>query len=196
MEDFMQRVVLCAAIASAWVAEGAIAPSHIRLQPPARERGVAPASPVEGPKNVRWHGRHGRARMQTGRDGPVTRDATVLLWYGGWQTFFRRAATGVKPLNQIGFDLTAFSRDIGTCALLAGTWIAVALATGVLSDERYDRGRVVLTWAIAAPLAQLAKLALYGGTLGYFRPDDAITDIVCTLGLQIGLRFLEEENLV
>ena len=134
--------------------------------------------------------------MQTGRDGPVTRDATVLLWYGGWQTFFRRAATGVKPLNQIGFDLTAFSRDIGTCALLAGTWIAVALATGVLSDERYDRGRVVLTWAIAAPLAQLAKLALYGGTLGYFRPDDAITDIVCTLGLQLGLRYAEENNLL
>ena len=77
MEDFMQRVVLCAAIASAWVAEGAIAPSHIRLQPPFLERGVAPASPVEGPKSVRWHGRHGRARMQTGRDGPVTRDDAV-----------------------------------------------------------------------------------------------------------------------
>ena len=40
----MQRVVLCAAIASAWVAEGAIAPSHIRLQPPARERGATGAA--------------------------------------------------------------------------------------------------------------------------------------------------------
>ena len=122
------------------------------------------------------------------------RDSILLLCYCGLEDLIRDASTGVK--ETVGFDLVQLNVELSAAFLVAFLWVGVALLTGVLGDFRYDRPRVVLTWAIAAPLAQLAKVALYGGTLGYFRPDDAITDIVCTLGLQLGLRYAEENNLL
>ena len=180
------------AIASA-KAEGAIAPSHIRLQPPARSGAWLPPA-LKAQRT--FAGTTPRSRPHADRPrraGDGRRDGAALVRQ--LADLLRRAATGVKPLNQIGFDLTAFSATLLRAA--AGGHVDRRRARDGRPQRRALRPRPRrATWAIAAPLAQLAKLALYGGTLGYFRPDDAITDIVCTLGLQLGLGFLEEENLV
>ena len=115
----------------------------------------------------------------------------VLLWYYGWATFFRAAATGLKSLDRIGFDVDAFTAALGGGSALAFTWLVAGLATRVFEREyRYSRLRVVLTWLIGAPAAQLLKTALYGG----FRPDAALTDVLMTLVLMLLLRMGEERG--
>ncbi len=123
----------------------------------------------------------------------VIPDATVLVWYYGWAWFFRLAATGVRPVATWGLDLPALTAGLGGGAVLASTWVGAAVLTGVLGDEhRYDRGRVGLTWLLAAPAAQLAKAGLYGG----FRWDNAATDVIMTLFLMLALREAEQRGLL
>mmetsp|Transcript_24822 Transcript_24822/g.54207 ORF Transcript_24822/g.54207 Transcript_24822/m.54207 type:complete len:129 (-) Transcript_24822:666-1052(-) len=115
----------------------------------------------------------------------------LLRRYWGWATLFRSAATGLKPT--FGIDLAVLAAQFGGGASLAFTWVLAGLLTGVFSREtRYDRPRVVLTWLLAAPSAQLLKEALYGG----FRWDDALTDVLMTLVLMLGLRLFEEEGIL
>lgn len=118
-------------------------------------------------------------------------DMIVLLWYNGWATFFRAAATGLKSLDRIGFDADAFTAALGGGSALAFTWLVAGLATRVFEREyRYSRPRVMLTWLIGAPAAQLLKTALYGG----FRPDAALTDVLMTLVLMLLVRVGEERG--
>jgi hypothetical protein len=124
-------------------------------------------------------------------DVNVEPDLVVLLWYFGWATFFRSAATGMKPWDRIGFDAKAFVAACGGGSSLVATWLLVGLVTGIFTRElRYQRPRVVFTWIIAAPAAQLLKTSLYGG----FRWDNAIVDMAMTLVLMLGLRWGEERG--
>lgn len=147
-------------------------------------------------------------------------DAIVLLWYSGWATLLRAAATGVKPLNQLGFDYPALYASgtrhmhcvrcvrcveiacaawtacaacpaarhashthlrpyTAACAVgggfaLAATWVACTLITGLaLRQQRYDSSRLVATWALAAPAAQVFHFV---GIRGW---DAACVQIVC-----------------
>ena len=94
-------------------------------------------------------------------------DTIVLLWYSGWATLIRAAATGMKPLNQLGFDYPALYASVGGGLALAATWVGCSVLTGLASQpQRYDQSRLIATWALAAPSAQLLKTMLYGDLPG------------------------------
>ena len=84
---------------------------------------------------------------------------------------------------------------------VAGSWVLAALATGVLGDERYDRGKLLLTWAAAAPVAALLRLFFFDDPLwlehaAVGAPASVVTDAVATLLLQNALRIAEEQGYV
>lgn len=118
------------------------------------------------------------------------RDGILLLAYSGTATFVRTAATGVKGLDRLGFDVPALSTSLALAWALSVTWVGAALLTGVLDAERYDRGRLLLTWGLAAPAAALLRVA-FGDSV-----DFAPADAVATLVLMGGLRAAEEEGML
>ena len=61
----------------------------------------------------------------------------------------------------LGFDLAQLNAAMGGSLLVAGAWVLAASLTGVVGDERYERGRVLLTWLLAAPVAGLLRVVLY-----------------------------------
>jgi len=129
----------------------------------------------------------------------------VLLWYYGCINLVRDCAyrfqiSGLpfKKLNELGWDFPALSQALGGAAALAWTWVLAGLLTGVFDVEsRYRPARVGLTWLLAAPSAQGIKyLAGWNSGDGSFKTGDALTDVIMTLALMVGLRLAEEEGLL
>ena len=81
----------------------------------------------------------------------------------------------MKP--QLGFDIAQLNAEMACAFLVAALWVAAALATGVFAEEhRYDQGRVLLTWALAAPIAAGLRVAIFAGAL---LPEIRIDHKVC-----------------
>ena len=121
------------------------------------------------------------------------RDGILLLCYCGVEDLSRASATGLKP--QIGFDLLQLNAELSCAFLVAFAWVSIAILTGVLGERRYDRGRVVLTWLVAAPAAAALRVGAYSGFLCGM-PEYAAFDAAATLALQLGLRIAEERGYV
>ena len=123
------------------------------------------------------------------------RDGIIILWGSGWQTLVRAAATGIKRVDELGFDVPALTSSLGGAAIAATAWVLAACATGVLgTTHRYSANRVLLTWMLAAPPAALLRALLYGG--GVLDPLTASTDALLMLVLMVGLRRAEESGIV
>ena len=128
------------------------------------------------------------------RDPAWQRDSILLLAYCGVEDLARNAATGVKVMP--GFDLLELNSELAASFIVAGAWLLAAFLTGVLNDEhRYSTKRVFATWALAAPLAGAARVAIFSGFL-VGTPNFVLTDVFATLALQIGLRLAEEQGYV
>lgn len=125
---------------------------------------------------------------------PWQRDGIVLLCYVGVEDLLRVSATGVK--QTLGFDLAQLNADLGGAVLVASLWVAAAMATGVVGEQRYAYGRVFVTWLLAAPTAALLRFLLISGEFPFSSPEYLVTDVVATLALQLGLRLAEEQGLV
>ena len=121
------------------------------------------------------------------------RDSILLLCYCGLEDLIRDASTGVK--ETVGFDLVQLNVELSAAFLVAFLWVGVALLTGVLGDFRYDRPRVVLTWALAAPLSAALRIAVFSGFV-VGQPEGAVVDALAVLALQLGLRLAEEQGYV
>lgn len=135
--------------------------------------------------------RHRSAAMSYDlRDPAWQRDGILLLAYSGTATFVRTAATGVKRIDELGFDVPALSTSLALAWALSATWLLAALGTGVLGEERYDKSRLLLTWGLAAPAAAVLREALGASH------ELAYTDGVATLVLMAGVRWAEEEGVV
>ena len=132
------------------------------------------------------------------RDPAWQRDSILLLAYCGLEDLSRDAATGVK--ETIGLDFLQLNTELACALLVAFSWVGVAILTGVLGEQRYDRKRVLLTWLAAAPLAAVMRVIAFDGYVGsgagVGRPEFAAFDAAATLGLQLFLRYAEEEGFV
>ena len=154
------------------------------------------------PASVLLHGvRHAPPAMvdYDGREDPAwQRDSILLLAYCGLEDLSRDAATGVK--ETIGFDFLQLNTELSCALLVAFSWVCVAILTGVLGERRYDTGRVLLTWLLAAPCAAVVRVIAFEGYVGsgagVGRPEFAAFDAAATLGLQLLLRFAEIEGYV
>ena len=144
--------------------------------------------------------RHSGATMQYGRDPAWQRDSILLLAYCGVIDLIRAASTGVKA--DLGFDFLQLNAQIACAVIVAFTWVGVALRTGVLGERRYERARVLLTWALAAPAAAALRLWIFDGALdpqwldkaAVGSPASVLTDAVATLLIQNAIRLAEEQG--
>ena len=128
-----------------------------------------------------------------GRDPAWQRDSILVLAYAGLEDLLRDGATGLKA--KLGFDLLQLNAELSCAFLLAFSWVGVALLTGVLGEERYDRRRVVLTWLLCAPAAALLRVIVYSDFI-CGAPEFAAFDAAATLALMLGIRYAEEEGYV
>ena len=71
--------------------------------------------------------------------------------------------------------------------------MALAGVTGVLGDERYNQQRVVITWAMAAPLAAFFRLEIFAG-FPLTNLTFILTDAASTLVLMLALRIAEKRG--
>lgn len=139
-------------------------------------------------------GRRSIPAMSDYRPDPAwQRDSILLMCYCGLENLVRASQTGIKAVP--GIDLLQLNIELACALLVAGCWLLAALPTGVLGDARYDRGRVFLTWGLAAaPAMALRWLAFQGNFVA--TPAAICTDAVATLGLMIALRLAEEQGFV
>jgi len=136
------------------------------------------------------------------RDPAWQRDSILLLCYCGVEDLLRAASTGQKQV--IGFDILQLNAQLLCSFIVAFSWVAVATLTGVLGEERYNRGRVLLTWAVAAPIAAALRLYIFDGTAdaqwldhaAVGAPGSVVTDAVASLLLLNAIRIAEERGFV
>ena len=127
------------------------------------------------------------------RDPAWQRDSILLLAFCGLEDLARDASTGFKA--KLGFDFLQLNAELSAAVLVAFSWVGVAILTGVLGEHRYDRKRVLITWLLAAPVAFAVRIIVYSGFI-VGTPDFAAFDAAATLGLQLFLRYAEEEGYV